>query len=59
VVRHVHGENFVDLAGPSEPTAPKDEEDDFFFDLPGDDDNDADNLDYSASQEHRQLLFLV
>jgi hypothetical protein len=34
-----HGENFVDLAGPSEPPAPKEEEDDWSFDLSGDDDN--------------------
>jgi hypothetical protein len=40
-----HYENFVDLAGPSEPATPKEEEDDWSFDLFGDD---ADNLDYSA-----------
>jgi hypothetical protein len=46
-----HGKNFVDLADPSEPPAPKEEEDDWSFDLSGDDgsdDGDADNLDYHA-----------
>jgi hypothetical protein len=45
-----HGENFVDLAGPSEPSAPKEEEDDWSFDLPGDD---TDNLDYNTFQGRR------
>lgn len=44
-----HSENFVGLPGPSEPPAPKEEEDDWSFDLSGNDDgNDADNLDYNA-----------
>ena len=41
-----HGDNFVDLAGPSEPPAPKEEdEESFHF---SDDDDDADSLNWSA-----------
>jgi hypothetical protein len=47
-----HGENFVDLAGPSESPTPKEEEDDWSFELSGDeignDGDDANNLDYNA-----------
>lgn len=42
-----HVENFVDLAGPYAPPAPK-EEDDWSFDFSDDDGNDVDNLDFSA-----------
>jgi hypothetical protein len=49
-----HGENFVNLAGPSEPPAPKEKEDDWSFDLSSDDGGDnADNLDYSAFRGRR------
>jgi hypothetical protein len=52
-----HGENFVDLDGPSEPPAPKEEEDDWSFDLSGDDigndGDDANNLDYIAFRGRR------
>jgi hypothetical protein len=50
-----HGENLIDLAGPSEPSAPK-EEDDWSFDFSGDDGGgyDADNLDFSAFDARRR-----
>ncbi|KAK1642791.1 hypothetical protein QYE76_060596 [Lolium multiflorum] len=47
-----HDENFVDLAGPLEPPAPKEEEDDWSFNFSdedgGGDGDDTDNLDFSA-----------
>ncbi|KAK1610197.1 hypothetical protein QYE76_033870 [Lolium multiflorum] len=51
-----HGANFIDLAGPSEPPAPKEEEDDdWFFGSSSDDDGDsANNLDFSAFDAHRR-----
>jgi hypothetical protein len=52
-----HGKNFVDLTGPSEPPAPKEEEDDWSFafsdDDGGGDADDADNLDYNTFQRGR------
>jgi hypothetical protein len=44
-----HDENFVDHAGPSEPPAPKEEEDDWSFNFSDEESgDDADNLDFSA-----------
>ena len=44
-----HGDNFVDLAGPSEPPAPKEEDESFHFSDDDDDGGDgADSLDWSA-----------
>jgi hypothetical protein len=52
-----HGENFSDFAGPSEPPVPREEEDDWSFDLSGDDigndGDDANNLDYNAFRGRR------
>jgi hypothetical protein len=51
-----HGENFVDLVGPSAPPAPKEEDDwsfDFSDDDGGGDGDDADNLDFSAFDGRR------
>jgi hypothetical protein len=53
-----HGDNFVDLAGPSQPPAPKEEDDDWSFDFSDDDDDGgdgdgADNLDYSPFRGRR------
>jgi hypothetical protein len=47
-----HGANFVDLAGPFEPPAPKEKEDnDWSFGLSNDDDDN--NLDFSAFDGRR------
>jgi hypothetical protein len=45
-----HNANFVDLAGPSEPPAPKGEEDDDWS-FGSSTDDDANNLDFNSLQE--------
>jgi hypothetical protein len=58
-----HGKNFVNLAGLSEPPAPKEEEDDWSFDFSDEDGggegDDADNLDYSTFQVRHYFIFLI
>jgi hypothetical protein len=52
-----HGANFIDLVGPSEPLAPKEEEedgDDWSFGTSSDDGDDGNNLDFSAFDAHRR-----